>query len=109
MNIFPFRSFDIKVSIITRGYVNVARKEEKAEAKRKGQSKLKMASGCCGTKKQKLNNSSSIPCNGTSMISNGVRNGMVAHPEMCFFCFDVLYSHLNSLDPPKTPEFSNDP
>lgn len=87
----------------------MARKEEKEKGERKGQSNLKMASGCCGTKKQKLNNSSSIPCNGTSMISNGLRNGMVAHPEMCFFCFDVLYSHLNSLEPPKTPEFSNDP
>lgn len=86
--------------------------EKKKKKKGKGKanlSNLKMASGCCGTKKQKLNNSSSIPCNGTSMISNGIRNGMVAHPEMCFFCFDVLYSHLNSLDPPKTPEFSNDP
>lgn len=109
MNIFHFRSFDIKISIITSGYVNVARKEEKSNREKERPIKLKMASGCCGTKKQKLNNSSSIPCNGTSMISNGIRNGMVAHPEMCFFCFDVLYSHLNSLEPPKTPEFSNDP
>jgi len=68
-----------------------------------------MAAGCCGTKKQKLNNSTSITCNGTSLIPNGVRNGMVAHPEMCFFCFDVLYCHLHSLDPPKTPNFCNDP
>nr|CAD7256308.1 unnamed protein product [Timema shepardi] len=68
-----------------------------------------MAAGCCGTKKQKLNNSTSITCNGTSIISNGVRNGMVAHPEMCFFCFDVLYCHLHSLDPPKIPNFCNDP
>ncbi|KAG8262829.1 AMME chromosomal region protein 1-like [Homalodisca vitripennis] len=70
---------------------------------------MNMAAGCCGTKKQKLNNSSSIPCNGTSVISNGIRNGMVAHPEMCFFCFDVLYCHLHSLEPPKTPDFCNDP
>ena len=68
-----------------------------------------MAAGCCGTKKQKLNNSSGISsCNGTSMLTNGVSNGMVALPEMCFFCFDVLYSHLYNLDPPKTPSFSND-
>lgn len=70
-----------------------------------------MASGCCGTKKQKLNNNSSVPCNGTaSVIPNGIRtNGMVAHPDMCFYCFDVLYCHLHSLDPPKSPDFCNDP
>ncbi|KAK6628325.1 AMME syndrome candidate protein 1 protein [Polyplax serrata] len=68
-----------------------------------------MAAGCCGTKKQKLNNSTSLTCNGSSVITNGVKSGMVAHPEMCYFCFDVLYSHLNSLEPPKTPNFSNDP
>ncbi|XP_068912684.1 AMMECR1-like protein isoform X1 [Tenebrio molitor] len=70
-----------------------------------------MAAGCCGTKKQKLNNSSSIPsCNGTSVVPNGISNGtgMVALPEMCFFCFDVLYCHLYNLAPPKTPTFSND-
>lgn len=67
-----------------------------------------MASGCCGTKKQKLNNSSCVPsCNGTQMLTNG-SNGMVALPDMCFFCFDVLYSHLYNLAPPKTPSFSND-
>ncbi|KAH1022715.1 hypothetical protein HUJ04_012068 [Dendroctonus ponderosae] len=72
-----------------------------------------MAAGCCGTKKQKLNNSSAVPiCNGTTsaptngLISNGM--GMVAMPEMCFFCFDVLYCHLYNLAPPKTPTFSND-
>ncbi|KAK9505875.1 hypothetical protein O3M35_009847 [Rhynocoris fuscipes] len=70
-----------------------------------------MASGCCGTKKQKLNNNSSVPCNGTSaVIPNGIRtNGMVAHPDMCFYCFDVLYCHLHSLEPPKSPDFCNDP
>ncbi|KAK4881697.1 hypothetical protein RN001_005016 [Aquatica leii] len=69
-----------------------------------------MAAGCCGSKKQKLNNStSSMPsCNGTSITTNGSLNGMVALPEMCFFCFDVLYCHLYNLDPPKTPSFSND-
>lgn len=73
----------------------------------------RMAAGCCGTKKQKLNNSSSIPaCNGTSVVPNGLSPsnglGMVALPEMCFFCFDVLYCHLYNLAPPKTPSFSND-
>lgn len=68
-----------------------------------------MAAGCCGTKKQKLNNSTSVPsCNGTSTMTNGCSNGMVALPEMCFFCFDVLYCQLYNLDPPKTPNFSND-
>ncbi|XP_066138150.1 AMMECR1-like protein isoform X1 [Euwallacea fornicatus] len=75
-----------------------------------------MAAGCCGTKKQKLNNSSTAPlCNGTmpaptsGMISlNNGGLGMVALPDMCFFCFDVLYCHLHNLAPPKTPAFSND-
>lgn len=82
-----------------------------------------MAAGCCGTKKQKLNNSSSVPsCNGSSTApttqqqlldstTNGINKtlgGMVALPEMCFFCFDVLYCHLYNLAPPKTPSFSND-
>ncbi|XP_019875166.1 AMME syndrome candidate gene 1 protein homolog [Aethina tumida] len=70
-----------------------------------------MASGCCGTKKQKLNNSSGVPSsNGVSSVANGISNGMamVALPEMCFFCFDVLYCHLYNLAPPKTPSFSND-
>lgn len=75
-----------------------------------------MASSCCGAKKQKLNNSSSVSCNGsagtgtgTVAIPNGVKNGMVAHPEMGFFCFDVLYCHLHSLEAPQNPTFSNDP
>lgn len=80
-----------------------------------------MAAGCCGTKKQKLNNSSSVPsCNNGSTAptshqlletTNGINKalgGMVALPEMCFFCFDVLYCHLYNLAPPKTPSFSND-
>ncbi|GAV05192.1 hypothetical protein RvY_15360 [Ramazzottius varieornatus] len=30
-------------------------------------------------------------------------------PEMCYFCFDVLYAHLHRHDPPETPNtFSND-
>ncbi|KAF2351407.1 AMMECR1 domain [Trinorchestia longiramus] len=28
---------------------------------------------------------------------------------MCFYCFDVLHSHLHSLDPPPLPDFTNDP
>ncbi|KAJ1525672.1 hypothetical protein ONE63_008889 [Megalurothrips usitatus] len=60
---------------------------------------------CSSTKKQKLNNSSSLACNG---VSNGLKNGTVARPEMCYFCFDVLSSYLNCLEPPKTPNFCND-
>lgn len=71
-----------------------------------------MASSCCGTKKQKLNNSTSVPSAHTNGFShnmtNGHKSGGVAHPEMGYFCFDVLYCQLHSLDPPKTPNFSND-
>ncbi|XP_026669315.1 uncharacterized protein LOC108624970 [Ceratina calcarata] len=68
-----------------------------------------MAAGCCGTKKQKLNNSSSVPCNGT-VLTNGIqlRNSVIVKPEMGFFCFDVLYCQLHQLDPPKSPNFSNE-
>ncbi|ELU02099.1 hypothetical protein CAPTEDRAFT_176511 [Capitella teleta] len=71
-----------------------------------------MAAGCCGVKKQKLNNSMpSICCNGTSSVQT---NGLPAHdtttirPEMCYFCFDVLHCHLHNSDVPKTPSFCND-
>lgn len=95
-----------------------------------------MSAGCCGTKKQKTTNSSSSSCNGTddgngsssssnthfaqgtssstglhhhSHLTNGnARNGTVAHPEMGFYCFDVLYSHLHSSEPPKAPRFTNE-
>lgn len=68
-----------------------------------------MASADCGTKKQKVTNQSS---NGM-VVQNGMtsRNGLppsIVHPEMGFYCFDVLYSQLHQLDPPKTPRFSND-
>lgn len=32
----------------------------------------------------------------------------VAVPEMCVFCFDVLYSELYNLDPPAEPRFTNE-
>lgn len=72
-----------------------------------------MASECCGAKKQKLNNDSSPCCNGNGIIqhnyhSNNCKNNVVVCVEMCFFCFDVLYCHLNQFDPPKTPSFPND-
>ncbi|CAB3375940.1 Hypothetical predicted protein [Cloeon dipterum] len=33
---------------------------------------------------------------------------MIASPEMCFYCFDVLYCHLYSLEQPRAPSFSNE-
>ena len=71
----------------------------------------KMA-GCYGVKKQKLNNAlPAICCNG-SVHPNNCPNGSITvaivRPEMCFFCFDVLYSHLHNCDSPKTPCFTND-
>ena len=45
---------------------------------------------------------------------NGLMNGgagaglSIAKPEMCYFCFDVLYCHLYHLDPPRVPSFTND-
>ena len=69
-----------------------------------------MAAGCCGTKKQKLNDSTSIPRNNTVSLQNGIRirNSIIAQPEMGFYCFDVLYCQLHQLDPPKPPNFSNE-
>ncbi|KAF7991305.1 hypothetical protein HCN44_002867 [Aphidius gifuensis] len=68
-----------------------------------------MASPDVGIKKQKLSGQSSDGM----IIQNGVtsRNGLtpsIVHPEMGFYCFDVLYSQLHQLDPPKTPRFCNE-
>lgn len=44
----------------------------------------------------------------------GSRDGPDRHgsqisvPDMCVFCFDVLYSELYNLDPPRDPKFTND-
>ena len=72
----------------------------------------KMAASCCGVKKQKLNNSlPSICCNGSSVHPNYHKHTYtVAIPDMCFFCFDVLHSHLFNYDLGKAaPRFTNDP
>ncbi|XP_034240381.1 uncharacterized protein CG5902-like [Thrips palmi] len=66
-----------------------------------------MAANSCGSKKQKLNNSASVACNGST--SNGLKNGTVACPEMCFYCFEVLNSYLNCSQAPKAPDFCNEP
>ena len=105
--------------------------------KNKRQSPIRsvMSAGCCGTKKQKTTNGDCSPSSSSNGIDegcstssphapssslcaaasnhshrqiNGHRNGLVAHPEMGFFCFDVLYSHLHDCDPPKNPRFTND-
>ncbi|XP_047497216.1 uncharacterized protein CG5902-like isoform X3 [Penaeus chinensis] len=50
--------------------------------------------------------------NGSTPTANGtLRNGLtpIASPEMCFYCFDVLYSHLHNMEPPGTPDFTNEP
>lgn len=39
---------------------------------------------------------------------NGISRSKYVSPEMCVYCFDVLISHLNRTNSPKTPHFSND-
>ncbi|XP_027702190.1 AMME syndrome candidate gene 1 protein-like [Vombatus ursinus] len=34
---------------------------------------------------------------------------MIVSPEMCYFCFDVLYCHLYGYQQPRTPGFTNEP
>jgi len=45
---------------------------------------------------------------GRNGMMNGVTGLSIAKPEMCYFCFDVLYSHLFHLDAPRVPSFIND-
>jgi len=45
-------------------------------------------------------------CVSASMVNN--RGRMIASVDMCFFCFDVLNSHLNQYDPPTPPQFPNE-
>lgn len=39
---------------------------------------------------------------------NGMLQNSIVKPEMCYYCFDVLYCHLYQLDPPRVPIFTND-
>jgi len=39
--------------------------------------------------------------------SNGYSQDSIIRPEMCYYCFDVLYCHLYQLDPPRVPTFTN--
>lgn len=83
-----------------------------------------MASNCCGTKKQKLNHCTH---NGhTNCLSNNYANHnghttngyateqpleRIAVPNMCLFCFDVLYCELNNITGTghtTDPTFTND-
>ena len=69
-----------------------------------------MASNCFGNRKNKMNNRVAKTneynhLNGT--VSNGLDKLTVICKEMCYFCFDVLNSHLHNFDPPKMPAFTN--
>lgn len=50
-------------------------------------------------------NGSITECNDITNIKTKER---IICPEMCYFCFDIIYCHLQKCDPPKTPNFSND-
>ena len=72
-----------------------------------------MASGCFGGRRNKMsarlakNNEINCQSGSTTSCSNSVERFSVVSHEMCFFCFDVLSSHLNCMDPPKMPSFTN--
>lgn len=63
--------------------------------------------------------SSGQHCHMNGGLTNGHHNGhmpngikpmdQVALPEMCFFCFEVLYCELNNIEGPGQPPFTNDP
>ena len=44
----------------------------------------------------------------STALSKPLKPLSIAKPEMCYFCFDVLYCHLYHLDPPRVPSFTND-
>lgn len=58
-------------------------------------------------------------CHMNGGLTNGHHNGhipngikpmdQVALPDMCFFCFEVLYCELNNIEGPGQPQFTNDP
>jgi len=43
-----------------------------------------------------------------AMLANQGRGFRIIKPEMCYFCFDVLYCHLYNLQPPQVPSFCNE-
>ncbi|XP_015788492.1 AMME syndrome candidate gene 1 protein [Tetranychus urticae] len=48
------------------------------------------------------------PSSSRSVSRYNSRGGMIASVDMCFFCFDVLFSHLHSTEPPKSPPFPSE-
>ncbi|CAH8639908.1 unnamed protein product [Heterobilharzia americana] len=58
-------------------------------------------SSCFGAKKQRLDEeTTSRSC----VPRNGLNTPGVVRREMCYFCFDVLHSHLHNTDPPSAPK-----
>lgn len=47
--------------------------------------------------------------NGHNGLMSEQQTMMNSMPEMCFYCFEVLYRELHNLDEPHTPCFTNDP
>jgi len=74
-----------------------------------------MSGGCCGTKKQKTGSQTSKEVNhGESSELNHSLNGYqprnekIIHPEMAFYCFDVIFSQLHRTETSIKPQFTND-
>lgn len=72
--------------------------------------KKKMAAGCCGVKKQKLNESLPTAC--CSKLNDGNmqedHSKLIIRPEMCYYCFDVLECHLFKHSQTYNPNFTNE-
>ncbi|XP_072033893.1 AMMECR1-like protein isoform X2 [Amphiura filiformis] len=92
-----------------------------------------MATGCCGVKRQKVSappekdradyrnsnssnhdyrscpsSHSSNECNGhIRPRMNGIDKSLVVCAEMSYFCFDILHRHLNNIEPPQSPKFTD--
>lgn len=47
--------------------------------------------------------------NGLSELMSEQQSMINSMPEMCFYCFEVLYRELHNLEEPRTPCFTNDP
>ncbi len=51
---------------------------------------------------------SSSNSSSSSSLTSQIKQYSIIKPEMCYFCFDVLYTHLYQLEPPRVPHFTND-
>ena len=84
-----------------------------------------MSQAVVGQRKERDGQSQSLRCSSPDDELCGHRNGTLVRPmhspahscpssgmvitaEMCFFCFDVLYCHLNQSASLRQPTFSND-